>query len=80
MADNIVTGKIEVLDKDICKNCKYIKITARDPTYVYAEDKVVSVLFGDHKFYCGNLVMCKYLQKLFASETPSKVEEAKSDP
>ena len=80
MADNVVTGKIEVLDKDICKNCKYIKITERAPSYLYADNELVSVLWEDHKFYCGNLVMCKYLQKLFASETPSKVEEAESDP
>ena len=80
MANNVVTGKIEVLDKDICRNCKYIEITSRAPTYVYADNKVVSVLWGDHKFYCGNLEMCQYLQKLFASETPSKVEESKSDP
>ena len=80
MANNIVTGKIEVLDEDICKNCKYIEITSRAHTYVYAEDKVVSVLWGDHKFYCGNLEMCKYLQKLFASKSTPKVEEAKSDP
>lgn len=80
MANNVVTGKIEVLDEDICKNCKYIKITARDPNYLYSGDKLVSVCWGDYKFYCGNLVMCKYLQKLFASETPSKVEESESDP
>ena len=80
MENNIVTGKIEVLNEDICRKCKYIEITSRAPTYVYADDEAVSVLWGDHKFYCGNLVMCKYLQKLFASETPSKVEESESDP
>ena len=80
MADNVVTGKIEVLDKDICKNCKYIKITAKDPSYLYADGRLFSEIWEDPKFYCGNLVMCKYLQKLFASETPSKVEESESDP
>lgn len=74
----LINANVEVLDKDICSKCRYFLIDQRDDLEVTAGDQIVYTIKGG--CYCTHLATCKYLQKLFASETPSKVEESESDP
>lgn len=85
MADqkiNFIDRKFEVLDAEKCDRCEYF-----EPDGVTVQ--VICGAFDSKngiwpvkqvKCVCKNLEMCKYLQKLFASKSTPKVEEAKSDP
>ena len=76
--EQIITKKVRVLDENICKKCRFFKIESSSPQVVYYMDQEVYI--GEQQYWCDNIRMCQYLQKLFASETPSKVEESESDP
>lgn len=76
---NYINTKVEVLDKEKCNGCEYFEMTGKDIQVIYGFN---SVIWPSKKrvYQCQHLKMCQYLQKLFASETPSKVEESESDP
>lgn len=78
---NYIYKQFEVLDEEKCSRCEYFEPDGvRIQVICGAFDQTGSWPIKDIKCLCKNLEMCKYLQKLFASETPSKVEESKSDP
>lgn len=76
--EHYIYKEVKVLDVDICQKCRYFKLMSSSPQVVYYMDKEVYI--GKTEHWCDNIQMCEYLRNLFASETPSKVEEAKSDP
>lgn len=85
MADqkiNFIDRKFEVLDAEKCNRCEYFEpdgVTVQVICGAFDSKNAIWPV-KQVKCVCKNLERCKYLQKLFASETPSKVEESESDP
>ena len=77
MAKNtLMAANVEVLDAEICKECKLFEVKSFPKDIFCGFDKVRK----EHYYRCERLHECRYLHELFASKTPPKVEEAKSDP
>ena len=78
MSSSSISYKVKVLDAEICSKCKYLHIMNAGCQEIWADGKIITTT--EPYMYCDNIKMCEYLQKLFASKSTPKVEEAKSDP